>query len=354
MRFRGCTTLLRANKEAPRERFHLRAAGLSGGCGTSRTHRPQTRRGALCKFFSIFTADSRAKSRRDESIEIRRIIGRFRTGPATGAKSSGVELRRDRCRRIGTGRNHRPTARHGRCGRSRRAQLHRRRAAHRRPPPHDHRRDGRRTAARRHPPTGGGTARGAFEHFARRLSDPRPLAPNERHDRQLWRTALVADRDGRARRLAALRRPRIHQDEMLFRKAHRRAGSDRKADKGTSVRTRPRIGGAGLHLVGLRHGRRDQSRTRRIGLYGLPYRGGAGGRNARNLDGRRRLHDGRSAGDQRRIRHRPAEFRGGDGAVQFRREGGLSAYDLSGLPPQHPHRHQEYLQSRSARHLHLA
>ena len=117
---------------------------------------------------------------------------------------------------------------------------------------------------------------------------------------------------------------------------------------------RPRVSvSAGLHRLGLRHGRRDQSGARRIGLHRRTHRRRAERRDARNLDRRRRFHDGRPARHQRCLCHRPAELRRGDGAVQLRREGGLSAHDLPGLPPRHPHPDQEHLQPRSAGHVHL-
>ena len=80
-----------------------------------------------------------------------------------------------------------------------------------------------------------------------------------------------------------------------FRKAHRRTGSDRKAHQGASGRPPPRVGSAGLHRLGLRHGRRDQSGARRIGLHRRTHRRRAERRDARNLDRRRRFHDGRPA-----------------------------------------------------------
>lgn len=119
-----------------------------------------------------------------------------------------------------------------------------------------------RPAARRDPPADGRTARRTGQYPARRLPDPRPLAPHGRRDRQLRRTPLVGNRGRCARRLAALRRAGVHPHEDRLRKAHRRTGSDRKAHQGASGRPPPRVGSAGLHRLGLRHGRRDQPGAR--------------------------------------------------------------------------------------------
>ena len=154
-------------------------------------------------------------------------------------------------------------------------------------------------------------------------------------------------------RFGSVRRAGIHQNQTAVQPPCGRFRIHRKIDrtpfrKDASRGDRPRF-----HRNRPGQRRRDESRPRRIGLYGGHPRIDAESVRAGDMDGRGRLYDRRPEGYQRCVRDRTPELRRSDGAMQFRSEGDLSADDLPGLPQKYSDRDSQYVQPGFERHGHF-